>query len=75
MVAGHLLLQSPEEDGFWTFVAMMDIQLRAYYSSRSVQLEADSQVFGKMVEALYPTVHKKLFLELGIPPFEVCRIW
>lgn len=56
-------------------MAMMDIQLRAYYSPKSVQLEADALVFGKAVESHFPSLHKKLFLELGISPLEVCRLW
>ena len=28
VIAGHLLLQSPEEDAFWTFVSLMDTHLK-----------------------------------------------
>ena len=43
MIAGQLLLQSPEEDAFWTFVSLMDSHLRPYFSNNSVQLEVDAQ--------------------------------
>ncbi|EJD04610.1 RabGAP/TBC [Fomitiporia mediterranea MF3/22] len=75
LVAGHLLLQSPEEDAFWIFTSMMDLHLRAYFSSKSVQMEADALLFGKTVELLNPPLAKKLFYDLGIPPSEICRIW
>ena len=75
LVAGHLLLQSPEEDAFWTFISMMDFHIRAYFSPKSVQMEADAIVFGKAVEVLNPQLAKKLFVELGIAPLEICRCW
>ncbi|KAH8111169.1 RabGAP/TBC [Phellopilus nigrolimitatus] len=75
LIAGHLLLQSPEEDAFWTFVAMMGLHLRTYFSSKSVQMEADAMVFGKAVEAFNPQIAKKLFVEMSIPPLELCRTW
>ena len=54
ILAGHLLLFSPEEDAFWTFGSMMDLHLRAYFSHKSVQMEADAMVFGKIAEVLQP---------------------
>ncbi|KAI5119214.1 hypothetical protein M0805_007725 [Coniferiporia weirii] len=75
LIAGHLLLQSPEEDAFWTFVSMMDLHLRAYFSPKSVQMEADAMVFGKAVESVHPQLAKKLFVDMAIHPLELCRIW
>ena len=54
---------------------MMDLHLRAYFSHKSVQMEADAMVFGKIVEALQPQVAKRVFVDMGVPPLEVCRLW
>lgn len=70
-----MLLQSPEEDAFWTFVSMMDLHLRSYFSQKSVQMEADAVVFQKAVEACNPALAQKLFVDLGIQPIEICRPW
>lgn len=75
LVAGHLLLQSPEEDAFWTFISMLDMHLRAYFSSKSVQMEADAMIFGKVIESANPHLAKKLFVDMAIPPLEICRTW
>lgn len=53
----------------------MDLHLRAYFSHKSVQLEADALVFGKIVEALQPQVAKRVFVDMGVSPLEVCRLW
>ncbi|KAL5534857.1 hypothetical protein ACEPAG_1322 [Sanghuangporus baumii] len=75
LVAGHLLLQSPEEDAFWIFTSMMDMNLRAYFSSKSVQMDADALVLGRAVELTHPQLAKKLFVDMSIPPLEICRMW
>lgn len=75
VVAGHLLLHSPEEDAFWTFVSLMDSHLRPYFSAHPVQMEVDASLFGKAVEALEPTLAKKLFIDMAIPPASLCRPW
>ncbi|KAL5495886.1 hypothetical protein ACEPAI_1350 [Sanghuangporus weigelae] len=74
-VAGHLLLQSPEEDAFWIFTSMMDMNLRAYFSPKSVQMDADALVLGRAVELTHPQLAKKLFVDMSIPPLEICRMW
>ena len=70
-----MLLQSPEEDAFWTFVSMMDLHIRSYFSPKSVQLEADAIVFQKLVESGHPALAQKLFVDLGIQPIDICRLW
>ncbi|OCB89507.1 RabGAP/TBC [Sanghuangporus baumii] len=75
LVAGHLLLQSPEEDAFWIFTSMMDMNLRAYFSPKSVQMDADALVLGRAVELTHPQLAKKLFVDMSIPPLEICRTW
>ena len=68
-------VDATEEDAFWTFTSMMNLHLRAYFSSKSVQMDADAIVFGKIVENLNPPLAKKLFVDLAIPPLEICRMW
>lgn len=75
MIAGRLLLQSPEEDAFWTFVSLMDTHLRPYFSPSRTQLEVDSTLFGKAVESNEPALATKMFSELDIPPISLCRPW
>lgn len=75
VVAGRLLLQSPEEDAFWTFVSMMDSHLRPYFSPSRMQLEIDATLLGKAIEANEPALAKKLFNDLDIPPISLCRPW
>ena len=73
MVAAQLLLQSPEEDAFWTFISLMDAHLRPYFSNSSVQLEVDASLFGRAVEANDAACAKKLFGEMDIAPIAVCH--
>lgn len=75
VIAGHLLLQSPEEDAFWTFVSLMDTHLRLYFSASAAQMEIDATLFGKAVEANDPALAKKVFVEMDIPPASLCRPW
>jgi TBC1 domain family member 10 len=75
VIAGRLLLQAPEEDAFWTFVSMMDCQLRPYFSSNRSQLEVDAALFGKSVEAIEPELAKKIFSDMDIPSISLCRPW
>lgn len=75
VIAGHLLLQSPEEDAFWTFVSLMDVHLRPYFSASAGQMEADAILFGKAVESMDSALAKKLFVEMDIPPASLCRPW
>jgi hypothetical protein len=74
-IAGQLLLQSPEEDAFWIFVSLMDSHLRPYFSSNAVQLDIDASLFAKAVETVDPSIAKKLFVDMAIPPIRVCRPW
>ncbi|KAI0682502.1 RabGAP/TBC [Cytidiella melzeri] len=75
VIAGRLLLQSPEEDAFWTFVSMMDCHLRPYFSPSRSQLEVDATLFAKALEAIEPNLAKKIFSEMDIPPISLCRPW
>ncbi|KAI9436505.1 TBC-domain-containing protein [Russula earlei] len=74
-IAGQLLLQSPEEDAFWIFISLMDSHLRSYFSSNAAHLDIDASLFAKAMEAIYPTVSKKLFVDMAIPPVRICRPW
>ncbi|THH15095.1 hypothetical protein EW146_g5336 [Bondarzewia mesenterica] len=75
IIAGHLLQQSPEEDAFWIFISLMDTYLRPYFSSNAIQMDVDASLFAKAVEAIDPSVAKKLFVDMGIQPVRVCRPW
>lgn len=61
-MAGQLLLQSPEEDAFWTFVALMDNRLRGYFAPVPVSLEVDTSLFVKAAEFADPAFAKKVFV-------------
>ncbi|KAI0033862.1 rab-GTPase-TBC domain-containing protein, partial [Vararia minispora EC-137] len=74
-IAGQLLLQSPEEDAFWIFISLMDTHLRPYFAANGVQLDVDASLFAKAVEAVDPSVGKRLFVDYSIPPVEVVRPW
>ena len=74
-IAGQLLLQSPEEDAFWIFISLMDSHLRPYFSSNSIQLDIDASLFAKAMEAVDPSIAKKLFVDMGITPIRVVRPW
>ena len=52
IMAGRLLLNAPEEDAFWTFVSIMDANLRGYFSSKTNQMEVDATILGKALESL-----------------------
>ncbi|CEL59739.1 TBC1 domain family member 10B OS=Mus musculus GN=Tbc1d10b PE=1 SV=2 [Rhizoctonia solani AG-1 IB] len=74
-VAGNLLMHSPEEDAFWTFVALMDKHLRGYCATNSLQMEADSVFFSKTLESNDPQLATKLFRELGLLAGDFCKPW
>ncbi|KAI0353295.1 RabGAP/TBC [Trametes cingulata] len=74
LIAGQLLLQSPEEDAFWTFISLMDSHLRPYFSN-TVQLEVDASLFAKALETNDAMLAKKVFGDMGIAPATVCRPW
>lgn len=75
VVAGHLLMQSPEEDAFWTFVSLMDSHLRPYFSVHPVQMEVDASLFGRIVEGADAAFAQKVFVDMAIPPASLCRPW
>ncbi|KAF7294733.1 Rab-GAP TBC domain-containing protein [Mycena indigotica] len=75
LIAGHLLALSPEEDAFWIFVSVMDSYLRPYFSSSTTQLEVDASLFSRALEANDPQLGKKILVELGINPVDLCRPW
>ena len=75
MTAAQLLLQSPEEDAFWTFISLMDAYLRPYFSSTSVQLEVDASLFARALEANDAACAKKLFGQMAVAHIDVCRPW
>ncbi|KAI8977787.1 RabGAP/TBC [Trametes punicea] len=74
LIAGQLLLQSPEEDAFWTFISLMDGHLRPYFSN-TVQLEVDASLFAKALEANDAASARKVFGDMAISPATVCRPW
>lgn len=75
IIAGHLLLQSPEEDAFWTFLAMMDVYLRPYFMPTSSFMNVDTTLFVKAVEAMDSVLATRLFAELNVRPLELCGVW
>ena len=75
LVAAQLLLQSPEEDAFWTFVSLMDSHLRPYFSNSNIQLEVDASLFAKALETNDSASAKKVFGDMAISPVVVCRAW
>lgn len=75
LIAGQLLLQSPEEDAFWTFTTLMDSHLRPYFSASPIQLDVDAQLFSKALESNDVAVAKKAFIDLGVSPASVCKPW
>lgn len=69
-IAGHLLLQAPDEDAFWIFVAVMDSHLRGYYHvTNTGQFEIDASLFQSLVESVEPELAQILFVRYfgGIP--------
>lgn len=74
-IAGCLLMQSPEEDAFWTFISLMDTHLRPYFSSSAIQLEVDGSLFGRALEANEPALVKKVFIDMALSPVMICRPW
>jgi Rab-GTPase-TBC domain len=75
LIAGHLLLLSPEEDAFWIFVSLMDTHLRPYFSSNTTQLEVDAALFSRALESNDAQVAKKVLVDMGISPVSVCYPW
>ncbi|KAF7304946.1 Rab-GAP TBC domain-containing protein [Mycena kentingensis (nom. inval.)] len=75
LIAGHLVALSPEEDAFWIFVSVMDSYLRPYFSSSTTQLEVDAALFSRALEANNPQLGKRVLVELGINPVDLCRPW
>lgn len=75
VVASQLLMQSPEEDAFWTFVSLMDSHLRPYFSRSNVQLDVDASLFLKALEINDPAVSKRIFVDMAIQPMAICRPW
>jgi hypothetical protein len=75
VIAGHLLLQSPEEDAFWILLALMETHLRPYYSISGSQLEADAYLFTKVLESVDSQLAHILFVDLRVRPIDICRAW
>lgn len=66
-IAGHLLLQAPDEDAFWIFVAVMDAHLRGYYHATNTgQFEIDGSLFQSLVESTEPELAQVLFVGLAL---------
>lgn len=62
LIAGNLLLQTHEEDSFWTFVALMDRHLRGYFSPTAKLLEVDSMLFERAVTTFDKALAHQLFV-------------
>ncbi|KAF4566020.1 hypothetical protein EYR36_011434 [Pleurotus pulmonarius] len=75
LIVGNILLLAPEEDGFWTFVSLMDSYLRPYFSSSSSQMEVDAMLFSRALEANDPQVAKKVLTTMSINPTAICFPW
>ncbi|KZT00910.1 uncharacterized protein LAESUDRAFT_816259 [Laetiporus sulphureus 93-53] len=75
LIASKLLVQSPEEDAFWTFVSMMDSHLRPYFSQQPIQLEVDASLFARALESNDAILSKKIYIDMAISPAAVCRPW
>jgi len=75
IIAGHLLLQSPEEDAFWIFLAMMDSYLRPYFSPISTQMSVDTNLFVKTIEASDSQLVTRVFAELNVRANDLCAVW
>ncbi|KZT68515.1 RabGAP/TBC [Daedalea quercina L-15889] len=75
MIAGQLVLQSPEEDAFWTFVTLMDSHIRPYFSPQQALLEIDSSLFSKALESNDAALAHRIFDEMAITPIYICRPW
>ncbi|KAG8815446.1 hypothetical protein FRC17_000708 [Serendipita sp. 399] len=74
--AGHLLLQAPDEDAFWIFVAVMDSHLRGYYHVSSTgQFEIDAALFQNLVESVEPELAHLLFNDFRLRPIDICGTW
>jgi Rab-GTPase-TBC domain len=67
LIAGNLLLQTHEEDSFWTFVSLMDRHFRGYFSPTAKLLEIDSMLFGRAVATADKSLAARLFV---IPLFK-----
>ncbi|KAJ6582856.1 rab-GTPase-TBC domain-containing protein [Mycena sp. CBHHK59/15] len=75
LIASHLLALSPEEDAFWIFVSIMDSYLRPYFSSSTTQLEVDAALFCRALESNDAQVTKKVLVDMGLNPVDICRPW
>ncbi|KAJ7243407.1 RabGAP/TBC [Mycena haematopus] len=75
LIAGHLLVLSPEEDAFWIFVSIMDSYLRPYFSTNTTQIEVDAALFSRALEANDAQVSKKILTEMSVDPIDLCRPW
>lgn len=75
LIAGYLLNQGPEEDAFWTFVSVMDLHLRGYFSPNPLLFEVDAALFSKAIEANDGALAKKLLVQLRLPPPVICKPW
>ncbi|KIY45265.1 RabGAP/TBC, partial [Fistulina hepatica ATCC 64428] len=75
LISGHLLNMAPEEDAFWIFVCVMDLYLRPYFWSNTVQMEVDSALFARALEQNDALVAKKILTTLGVNPVDICHPW
>ncbi|KAF7359280.1 Rab-GAP TBC domain-containing protein [Mycena sanguinolenta] len=75
LIAGHLLVLSPEEDAFWIFVSIMDSYLRPYFSTNTTQVEVDAALFSRTIEANDVQVAKKILTDMSVDPVDICRTW
>jgi len=75
LIAGHLMLQSPEEDAFWTLVQLMETHLRGYFVFNPVQLGVDSTLFVKALDSFDSQLSIHLFAELHVKPIDLIQAW
>jgi len=54
---------------------MMDSSLRPYFSPNSTQLEVDSALFSRALEANDAQVSKKILVDMSMNPAHICAPW
>jgi len=75
LIVGQLLSHAPEEDAFWIFVSIMDLHLRPYFSTATVQMDIDANLFSRVVEQNDGQLAKKIYIDFAIEPRDVCAVW
>ncbi|KAJ7771629.1 RabGAP TBC [Mycena metata] len=75
LISGHLVTLAPEEDAFWIFVSIMNSYLRPYFSSNTTQIDVDTALFRRALEANDAQVAKKVLRDMSVNLAELCHSW